>query len=1135
MNSLQDSSLLGGTVSPAISDFEALTAPGGSSSARASATNVVFVDRQLQNYEQLVSGMDGADVVLLDSQRDGIEQITTVLAQRQDLNSIQIFSHGKAGAIQLGNTILDGETLDAYRQQLQQWGQALTDSGDLLLHGCNVASGAVGQELIQQLSRLTQADVVASDDLTGQGGDWELEIATGDIETRSALNELAQANYQGKLAIYNGKEYVLTTAKTWEEAQAEAVSLGGNLVTINDAAEEAWLRQTFGETEDLWIGLTDKNQEGQFEWANGEAVTYTNWAPGQPDDYQPIGGEDYAALNFRDTEKWNDAGSLAKYRGIVELNQAGQAGIFGLQASNIIVNEGESTATVTVLRTQGASGTVTLDYSTVAGSAIAGQDYVAQSGTLTFAPGETSQSVEITLLDDNLTEGSEAFGFAIDNPSGGTLLAPRTAQVTVRDDESVFTYNGNTYRFTSGQQSWEAAQAEAVSLGGNLVTVNNAAEQAWLEQTFGSTEELWIGLTDKDQEGTFVWASGEAVTYTNWAPGQPDDYQPIGGEDYASLNFRETKQWNDAGDNARYRGLIEIPSEEPVPGNGNGLRAEYYDNIDFTDLKVTRTDSSVNFDWETGVPSNQVAADTFSVRWSGQIEPLYSETYTFQTTTDDGVRLWVNGELIVDQFVNQPPTAHTGTITLVAGERYDIRMDYYENRGGALAQLSWSSPSQTLEVVPQSQLYSDPVQNPAPELVRETVISDLFLPTAMEWTPDASKIFVAEKSGVVKVFENGALNSTPFIDISDQVNGERDRGLLDIAVHPDFQNTPYIYLLFTYDPPEVFENQGDNLAKPDGRGNRAGRLIRVTADAATNFTTAIPGSEVVLLGTNSTWDNFNGFANSTFDFTEPPAGILPDGTNVQDFLAADSESHTVGSVEFGPDGLLYVTNGDGTSYNRVDPRTFRVQDIDNLSGKVLRIDPITGEGVASNPFYNGDADANRSKVYQYGLRNPFRMAVDNATGKVYVGDVGWTQWEEINSAPAGANFGWPYYEGGNGTPLQTGGYNSLPESQAFYNSGQTTVPALLGLNHASTGINAIVMGDVYNGDLFPSEYKGDLFFNDLGQGIVRNVSFDAAGNVTSVEQFTTGANIVVQINEGPDGNLYFVDLDDGEIGRWTFA
>jgi len=157
------------------------------------------------------------------------------------------------------------------------------------------------------------------------------------------------------------------------------------------------------------------------------------------------------------------------------------------------------------------------------------------------------------------------------------------------------------------------------------------------------------------------------------------------------------------------------------------------------------------------------------------------------------------------------------------------------------------------------------------------------------------------------------------------------------------------------------------------------------------------------------------------------------------------------------------------------------------------------------------------------------------TGQVYVGDVGWTQWEEINAAGPGANFGWPFFEGGSGNSLQTGGYRDLPEAQAFYNSGQSTTPSIFALNHAADGINAIVMGDIYTGTLYPEEYSGDLFFNDLGQGIVRNISFDASGNIASVDTFTTGANVVVQIMMGPDGYLYYVDLDDGVVGRWTFV
>ncbi len=143
----------------------------------------------------------------------------------------------------------------------------------------------------------------------------------------------------------------------------------------------------------------------------------------------------------------------------------------------------------------------------------------------------------------------------------------------------------------------------------------------------------------------------------------------------------------------------------PGGGTGTDLKGEYYDNTNFTTLKVTRTDATVNFDWGSGTPDPTVGADTFSVRWTGQVQPLYSQTYTFYTTSDDGVRLWVNGVQLVNNWTDHGPTENSGTIVLTAGQKYDILIEYYENGGGAVAKLSWSSTSQAKQIIPQSQLY----------------------------------------------------------------------------------------------------------------------------------------------------------------------------------------------------------------------------------------------------------------------------------------------------------------------------------------------------------------------------------------------------------------------------------------------
>jgi len=144
-------------------------------------------------------------------------------------------------------------------------------------------------------------------------------------------------------------------------------------------------------------------------------------------------------------------------------------------------------------------------------------------------------------------------------------------------------------------------------------------------------------------------------------------------------------------------------------GAGTGLKAEYYDNSDLTNLAAVRTDPVVDFNWGPYWPHPSVDTDTFSIRWTGQVEPLYSETYTFYTLTNDGVRLWVDDTLIIDKWQNQSATEWSGTIALTAGTKYNIKMEYFDNTGDATAQLSWSSASQAKQVIPQARLYRYPL------------------------------------------------------------------------------------------------------------------------------------------------------------------------------------------------------------------------------------------------------------------------------------------------------------------------------------------------------------------------------------------------------------------------------------------
>ena len=151
-----------------------------------------------------------------------------------------------------------------------------------------------------------------------------------------------------------------------------------------------------------------------------------------------------------------------------------------------------------------------------------------------------------------------------------------------------------------------------------------------------------------------------------------------------------------------------IPTSQLYMGQGTGLLGEYYTGTNFNSLDVTRPDPTVNFDWGTGSPDPLVPSDNFSVRWTGQVQPLYSENYTFYVNANDGARLWVNNQLVIDQW-GSTGGEYAGTpIALVAGQKYDIRLDYYEDADtdAAAVTLSWSSASQTKQIIPTSQLYT---------------------------------------------------------------------------------------------------------------------------------------------------------------------------------------------------------------------------------------------------------------------------------------------------------------------------------------------------------------------------------------------------------------------------------------------
>ena len=166
--------------------------------------NLLVIDTKVENNDRLAKGATvGTEVFVLDSTQDGVEQITRILTNCSDLESLQIVSHGREAGLQLGSIELNSDNIETYSYLLQQWGKSLSERGDILLLGCSIAAGESGKAFVRRLGEITGADIAASDDLTGSaalGGDWELEFAIGEINASIAIEHQVQEAYNYTLA-----------------------------------------------------------------------------------------------------------------------------------------------------------------------------------------------------------------------------------------------------------------------------------------------------------------------------------------------------------------------------------------------------------------------------------------------------------------------------------------------------------------------------------------------------------------------------------------------------------------------------------------------------------------------------------------------------------------------------------------------------------------------------------------------------------------------------------------------------------------------------------------------------------------------------------------------------------------------
>ena len=476
------------------------------------------------------------------------------------------------------------------------------------------------------------------------------------------------------------------------------------------------------------------------------------------------------------------------------------------------------------------------------------------------------------------------------------------------------------------------------------------------------------------------------------------------------------------------------------------------------------------------------------------------------------------------------------------------------------------------------------------------------------FTFDANdRMYVWEKQGKVWIVQNGVRLPSPLINISEEVGNWRDHGCLGFALDPNFLSNGYIYLLYTVDRHYLMK-YGTPEYNPATNEYYSATIMRVTRYTAVgpNYNSVNMASRKVLIG-------------------ESKSTGIP----------LLHESHSTGSLVFGSDGTLMITAGDAASYNGQDigsdPQTYfaqalsdsilrpeanvgamRAQLVNSMNGKMLRINPATGDGVSSNPFYDpSEPRAAKSRVWALGLRNPYRFTRRPGTGSAdpaegdpgvfYIGDVGYYSYEEMNVCyTGGMNFGWPIFEGMNeftpyvnsraqnitapnplygqvdcakryfdfqdlivqetlthpaGLPNPCDPSVMIPQNIHVFTNDRPVIDWLHGNQSRCSafngntavvydlddpaspvpgprfGGNSAVGGTFMDAVGWPAGFQGSYFMADYAGGWIRRVVMTPDNKAVQVYNFGTNMGAVVFLKEGPDGSLWYVRYENGQIRK----
>ncbi len=434
-------------------------------------------------------------------------------------------------------------------------------------------------------------------------------------------------------AIYGSSYYTIVDGPTWEEAEANAVKLGGHLVTINDSNESAFLSSNplKGRFYESYIGLFDQDDSPgtHWKWTSGQKLNYTNWMPGQPGEIRTK--HRVTSMKISEIGKWGDPSYLiGQWRDLPQNIERVEKGIAEIPLSYFSIEdasfrEGKGGA-VTISRTGGTTTSQTLKIQSSDGSAtLADQDYTAINTTVSFAAGETSKTINVATKDDLNVENDESFTLTI-SAEGSDNVPPQisdgSATITVKADD--YKRDNSLYTIVDGP-TWSKAQSNAKNLGGNLLIINSMGENDFILNSYKNSNTFqnpntdktdlraWLGLVPSSQEN-WRWVDGSTPFFFNWV-----DFQ---------------KHLN---------GIIPSPDNGITGNNGGAIGQVLNLNVEW--------DQKNNGKWENGTPHpirNGIAEIPLkkSPSYSFSCSPSsFPEGHSFRcnistTNVDSGTRLY---------------------------------------------------------------------------------------------------------------------------------------------------------------------------------------------------------------------------------------------------------------------------------------------------------------------------------------------------------------------------------------------------------------------------------------------------------------------------------------------------------------